>query len=247
MKERSNSNQSSGGESATTGTQQQPQTTTASTAPVNNNNDAQNSFLSPYNSNNFMAPPIGAIVQCVSCLGNTIQGKVMAYDQQTKILALRSNVPNKAGHYDFTMVNISWCSSLEVKEEPSEPPEPVSSLNTNKIERRKQLNIESKKKEISVLGSDVTPIAQSLYFTILKTLEDVKWDDKRIIVMNSVYIEPPYDVNSCHGKNGDNHQAVEHVKKIVKKFNEEYSVDQTMTKAAAADKPATAATDVQQS
>ena len=158
MKERSNSNQSSGGELASTGPQQQQPTATATTPA---NSDAQNSFLSPYNSNNFMAPPIGAIVQCVSCLGNTIQGKVMAYDQQTKILALSelliewiswgllliranlngffipgSNVPNKSGHYDFTMVNISWCSSLDVKEEPSEPPEPVSSLNTNKVRQR---------------------------------------------------------------------------------------------------------------
>jgi hypothetical protein len=33
--------------------------------------------------------------------------------------------------------------------------------------------------------------------------------------MDSVVIYPPYDVASCRGKNGDNHQAVEHVKKIV--------------------------------
>ena len=48
----------------------------------------QQSFLSPYNSNNFMAPPIGGTIRCVTCLGNNVQGKVIAYDQQTKMLAL---------------------------------------------------------------------------------------------------------------------------------------------------------------
>ena len=33
--------------------------------------------------------------------------------------------------------------------------------------------------------------------------------------MNSVVIDPPYDVVNTHGRNGENHQAVEHVKKIV--------------------------------
>ncbi len=49
-------------------------------------------FLSPYNSNNFMAPPIGAHIRCVTCLGNSVQGKVIAYDQQTKMLALSKRI-----------------------------------------------------------------------------------------------------------------------------------------------------------
>jgi hypothetical protein len=64
------------------------------TPNVNNNNDSldNQNFLSPYTSNNFMAPPIGSIVRCTMCLGNTVQGKVLAYDQQTKMLAL--SIPN---------------------------------------------------------------------------------------------------------------------------------------------------------
>ena len=46
----------------------------------------------------------------------------------------------------------------------------------------------------------------------------MEWDGKNIVVMKSVIIQPPYSVTSCHGRNGDNHQAVEHVKKIVSFF-----------------------------
>lgn len=83
------------------------------------------------------------------------------------------------------MVNVAWCSNLEVVEEPSESPEPINTLNIQKVkfldtilkflfffiklERRKKLNIDNKLKEINSLGNDVTSLAQHLYFTIYKT------------------------------------------------------------------------------
>lgn len=170
-----------------------------------------------------MAPPVGGTVKCVTCLGNTVQGKVMAYDSQTRMLALRSPVPNKPGFFDYSMVNLAWCSNLELVEEATEPPEPIIHLNLAKLEKRKKINIDNKYKEINSLGNDVSSLAQNLYFTIYKTLNEVEWDGKSIVVMKSVVISPPYDVNSCANRNSDNVHALEHVKKIVKKFNEEFS------------------------
>lgn len=212
-------NSSGTGSSSASSTSSTIDTTTFTTDP---------SFLSPYNSNNFMAPPIGGIIRCVTCLGNTVQGKVIAYDQQTKMLALRSVTPTKSGIYDYSMVNVSWCSNLEIIEEPNEPPETLSNLNIQKLERRKKININNKIKEINSLGKDVTPLAQHLYFTILKTLNEVEWDDKNIVVMNSVVINPPYNEASCYGRSEkSNSQAIDHVKKIVKKFNEDYVANST--------------------
>lgn len=208
---------------------------TSSTSSISNANNTNSTLISnpnettnitdPYNSNNFMAPPIGSTVKCVTCLGNNVQGKVIAYDQQTKMLSLRSNSSNRPGLYDYSMVNVAWCSNLQVIEEPNEIPEQIVNLNIQKLERRKRLNIENKLKEINSLGNDVTPLAQNLYFTIYKTLNDVEWDGKNIVVMETVVINPPYDVVSCHGRNGENLPAVEHVKKIVKKFHEDYAVN----------------------
>jgi hypothetical protein len=75
MKERSTL---SGGKSAHSST---------SSIPAGNDNNVT-TIPDPYNSNNFMAPPIGSTVKCVTCLGNNVLGKVIAYDQQTKMLAL---------------------------------------------------------------------------------------------------------------------------------------------------------------
>ena len=79
------------------------------------------------------------------------------------------------------------------------------------------MNIENKNKEINSLGKDVTPLAQHLYFTILKTLNEVSWEGKNIVVMNSVVINPPYTETNCHRRSEQtNSQAIEHVKKIVR-------------------------------
>lgn len=77
MKERSSSTQNNG--------------TLAANSNIVSNEQA-NSSADPYNSNNFMAPPIGAHIKCVTCLGNNVQGKVIAYDQQTKMLALSKRI-----------------------------------------------------------------------------------------------------------------------------------------------------------
>ena len=71
MKEKSSGSDTTSGQSST-------MTTTDNTP----------NLLSPYDQMNFMAPPVGGTVKCVTCLGNTVQGKVMAYDSQTKMLAL---------------------------------------------------------------------------------------------------------------------------------------------------------------
>jgi hypothetical protein len=88
MKERSSLNSNNVTKTASqSSTVSSTSTTTASNTSVASTNEAKN-IQDPYNSQNFMAPPIGATVKCVTCLGNNVQGKVIAYDQQTKMLAL---------------------------------------------------------------------------------------------------------------------------------------------------------------
>lgn len=62
--------------------------TTTTTSSSSSSDTTTNILNSPYDQMNFMAPPVGGTVKCVTCLGNTVQGKVMAYDSQTRMLAL---------------------------------------------------------------------------------------------------------------------------------------------------------------
>ena len=91
MKERASSTQSNrsstSSTAASTPSSATPNATTQSSISTQNSSDTNN-ITDPFNKNNFMAPPIGGVIKCVTCLGNEIQGKVIAYDQQTKMLAL---------------------------------------------------------------------------------------------------------------------------------------------------------------
>lgn len=49
-------------------------------------------------------------------------------------------------------------------------------------------------------------------------LNEVDWEGKNIVVMNSVIISPPYEIENCKSRNGEQNQAVDHVKKIVNFF-----------------------------
>lgn len=90
MKERASSTQSNrSSTSSTTASTPSSATPTASTQSIiSTQNSETNNITDPFNKNNFMAPPIGGIIKCVTCLGNEIQGKVIAYDHQTKMMAL---------------------------------------------------------------------------------------------------------------------------------------------------------------
>lgn len=87
MKERSSLNSNNVTKPAAQSTSTLPNTSSNTPNTMATSNEAKN-IQDPYNSQNFMAPPIGATVKCVTCLGNNVQGKVIAYDQQTKMLAL---------------------------------------------------------------------------------------------------------------------------------------------------------------
>ncbi len=87
MKERSSSSNQSGSNSNLSGAS----ASHAESSGSPSSEQQQQNFLSPYSSINFMAPPIGGTIKCTTCLGNNIQGKVMAYDQTTKMLALSNS------------------------------------------------------------------------------------------------------------------------------------------------------------
>lgn len=61
----------------------------------------------------------------------------------------------------------------------------------------------------------LSPCADKVMLTFLRSIKDCKWQEKNIIVMDDVVISPPYQVENCRGKEGS---ALSHVRKIVSLF-----------------------------
>uniref|UniRef100_A0A8C1X039 LSM12 homolog a n=1 Tax=Cyprinus carpio TaxID=7962 RepID=A0A8C1X039_CYPCA len=155
---------------------------------------------------------VGSHVSCITCLGQRLQGEVVAFDYPSKMLTLKcapsSGKPNLS---DVVLVNLAYVSDVDVITDRAETPPPLASLNFNKLVNRARAEKEEKLLQAYAVSAGVSVEGQQLFQAIHKTIKDCKWQEKNIIVMDDVVISPPYQVDNCKGKEGS---ALSHVRKI---------------------------------
>ncbi|XP_013399948.1 protein LSM12 homolog A-like [Lingula anatina] len=161
---------------------------------------------------------VGSIVACNTCYGQKIQGEVVAFDHTTKMLVLKSpSGPGRQGLYDMRMLNLNMVSEIDLIKECSDPPSTLTNLNFNKLQQRVRATSEEKRRKVKYVGIGVTPEGQKLFNAITKTINDVHWENQKIIVMDQVVILPPYGLENCKPINQAQEKAAQHVKKIIEK------------------------------
>lgn len=160
---------------------------------------------------------IGSIVSCKTCYSEDIEGEVVAFEPHTKTLILKcASSEGKGNLNDVHIINLSCVSDVQVKKEvtsinESSPP----SLNLTRIQTRLKNAIQEKKRLVNALAAGVTPEGQQLFFTITKTMPEVSWQGKNIVIMNEVTITPPYKPENVKGLSDS--KAYIHVRKMVEK------------------------------
>jgi len=161
---------------------------------------------------------VGSVVACTTCFGQRLQGEVMAFDRQTKMLSIKNPSTAKPGTFDINLINMNMVSAVKVMKEATETPPPLANLNYAKLMSRATAALTEKHRAVMAVGVGVTPLAQRLFNTIAKTIDEIKWggkEAKEICIMSQVTICPPYASGDVRGKEG---QALNHVRKIVDKF-----------------------------
>lgn len=171
---------------------------------------------------------IGSVVVCKTCNNTELEGEVLAFDPQTKMLILKSPASNgKQKFNDVHVINLELVSDIIVKKEVTMPPGAPVSLNLHRINTRAKNQVEEKRRIVSALRANVSVEGQSLFLTITKTLTDVvSWKGSDIVVLDEVLISPPYQLENVRMKNtegrvGTNSRALEHVRKLVEKHNKD--------------------------
>ncbi|XP_075436480.1 protein LSM12 isoform X1 [Ascaphus truei] len=175
---------------------------------------------------------VGSQVSCRTCQEQRLHGEVLAFDYQSKMLALKCpSSSGKPNHADILLLNLQYVSDVEVLNDRTQTPPPLASLNINKLANRApsltleyrpspqlasraRLEKEEKMSQAYAISAGVSLDGQQLFQTIHKTMKDCKWQEKNIVVMEDVVISPPYQVDNCKGKEGS---ALSHVRKIVEK------------------------------
>lgn len=95
---------------------------------------------------------IGSIVATRTCYNEDIEGEVLAFDPQTKMLILKC--PSSSGNpkrHDVNIVNLSLVSDVQIKKEVTVVPEPPRSINLHRLNTRVRNAIENKKRLVSIL------------------------------------------------------------------------------------------------
>uniref|UniRef100_A0A2K5ZUM3 LSM12 homolog n=1 Tax=Mandrillus leucophaeus TaxID=9568 RepID=A0A2K5ZUM3_MANLE len=163
------------------------------------------------------APPgeyfsVGSQVSCRTCQEQRLQGEVVAFDYQSKMLALKCpSSSGKPNHADILLINLQYVSEVEIINDRTETPPPLASLNVSKLASKARTEKEEKLSQAYAISAGVSLEGQQLFQTIHKTIKDCKWQEKNIVVMEEVVITPPYQVENCKGKEGS---ALSHVRKI---------------------------------
>ncbi|XP_020709843.1 protein LSM12 homolog A-like [Athalia rosae] len=178
---------------------------------------------------------IGSTVACKTCYNKEIEGEVLAFDPQTKMLVLKS--PSSCGRAsvnDVHIVNLALVSDVQVKREVSPTGgDPPQSLNLNRLNTRVRNQVEAKKCIVKSLQAGVSPEGQKLFIAIAKTIQQITWSGPNIVVLNDVTIAPPYKLDNVHGN--EQSKAYNHIRKVVEKHEKDTAIavesqQQTMQK-----------------
>ncbi|XP_039268920.2 protein LSM12 homolog A-like [Styela clava] len=172
-------------------------------------------------SNEFFS--MGSEVSCVTYLGEKITGEVIAFDYQTKTLVLKHpSTSGKANTNNISLLNLSNVSDIKVLKEGADQDFELCAISHTKL--RKRLNQEIQAKVNMAQGSSmgVTPDGLKVFAFIFKTIEQCRWNDKSILVMDEVLINPPYRSEDCIAKDGKEAKALDHVRKIVEKYHKDH-------------------------
>ncbi|KAG8430187.1 hypothetical protein GDO86_018279, partial [Hymenochirus boettgeri] len=113
---------------------------------------------------------VGSQVSCRTCQETRLQGEVVAFDYQSKMLALKCpSSSGKPNHADILLLNLEYVSDVEVLNDRTQTPPPLASLNINKLASRARLEKEEKMSQAYAISAGVSLDGQQLFQTIHKT------------------------------------------------------------------------------
>ncbi|PSR84857.1 hypothetical protein CEY00_Acc32835 [Actinidia chinensis var. chinensis] len=143
---------------------------------------------------------VGCILSIKTTLGDEFDGQIITFDRPSNILVLQEGIKSVSG----PRRNIRLLKANYIKEFSylGQAEDPLNSkkcyLDLSALQAREESAIRQAEIEAERLGVGVTPVAQSIFDALSKTLP-VRWDKTAIVVMNEVRVSSPYLPESVAG------------------------------------------------
>jgi len=163
--------------------------------------------------------PLGSIVMCVDPYANKIEGELVAMDEPTGMIIIKS-VSNDQKE-DLTVLNRELLTEFEVKK--YAPNNTRGAFMPERIvsESAVRKAIVEKEEAINRVGpKDVSLAGRELFKVINKTYTNLEWRGNVIQGLDGdFFVHPPYKSNDVKGNTED---AVARIKKVVDKFHQDF-------------------------
>ncbi|KAH8286802.1 hypothetical protein KR018_011758, partial [Drosophila ironensis] len=162
---------------------------------------------------------IGSTVVCTTCFNDEVEGEVLAFDHNTKMLILKCRSKSAEELSDIYVSNLSLCSNVQVIKECNGNFDDPQKLNLEQVKMRLRKTVERRQDYLKSKNADVSPEAQELYRAIAKQYgyNEVSWQGPNIQILNEVTISPPYRVDNVVSTS-NNDSSCNYIKRIIKQF-----------------------------
>ncbi|KAJ2455717.1 hypothetical protein EV183_000564 [Coemansia sp. RSA 2336] len=131
--------------------------------------------------------------------GSRVEGVLFAYDVYSGVVALleprAGDLPADAKHA-VRLVKAANIRDVEVKGKGEAKLPGVQQVKQDVVEARKARALAQAKERAARIGVGVSSHAQAVFEALSKTLP-CRWDQKRIVVLDEIVIDPPYTVDCC--------------------------------------------------
>jgi len=169
---------------------------------------------------------LGSIVSCTTCFHDEVEGEVMGFDHNTKMLIL-SGSKSSTDLNDVYVLNLSLCSNVHVvKECNGNFAEEPQKLNLEQIKIRLRNTVQQRQTYLKSKNADVSPYGQELYRVIAKQFKynEVSWQGLNIQIFNEVTVYPPYRVENVVTNSG-NPSLCNYIKKMIEQYTSHKTQD----------------------
>ncbi|RWS28035.1 Protein LSM12-like protein [Leptotrombidium deliense] len=176
----------------------------------------------------------GSVVAVKTCFNHAIEGEVIAFDYNKRVLMIKCPASlGGSSHNNVHLINLDYVTDVQIKKDVKKDDSSSASLphlDINKVERKTRTAIEERRRLAEAFSGGISDEGIKVFLSLTKTIGNVTWDGKNIIVMNNVEISQPYKPDNCaphsHAASGDrravpsakNAEAVNYVRQLVEKF-----------------------------
>uniref|UniRef100_A0A1B0AFC0 Uncharacterized protein n=1 Tax=Glossina pallidipes TaxID=7398 RepID=A0A1B0AFC0_GLOPL len=164
---------------------------------------------------------IGSTVLCTTCFNEEVEGEVLAFDHQTKMLILKCRSKNAENLNDVYVLNLSLCSNVQViKECNGNFVDDPQKLSLEQLKLRLRKTVQHRQTYLKSKNADVSAEAQELYRLFAKQFQytEVSWQGPNIQVFNEVTVTPPYRVENVISTTTNNNSLCNYIKKMIENY-----------------------------